>query len=79
MYIKENDRRRLIVKKFCFDVSVDRSGIGNMKGMMADTLPNKEQILILAGAEMDFPTAPVICQAISEFAQKGIYGFTLAD
>lgn len=67
------------MEKFCFDVPVDRSGIGNMKGMMADTLPNKEQILILAGAEMDFPTAPVICQAISEFAQKGIYGFTLPD
>lgn len=60
-----------------FDIPVDRSGIGNMKGAMANTAPQGS--VMLSGAEMDYATAPVIRSALAEFAQRGLYGFTLPD
>jgi cystathionine beta-lyase len=36
-------------------------------------------LIAFAGAEMDFKTAPVIVEAVTEFASRGIYGFTLPD
>ncbi len=57
----------------------DRRDTGNMKGSFAVNSKCGKKPLILAGAEMDFETAPVIVEAVTRFAAKGIYGFTLAD
>ena len=57
----------------------DRRDTGNMKGSFAVNSKCGKKPLILAGAEMDFETAPVIVEAVTRFAAKGIYGFTLAE
>ena len=36
-------------------------------------------VLVLAGAEMDYPTAPVIRDRLADFSQRGLYGYTLSD
>lgn len=61
----------------CFDIPVDRRGIGNMKGAMTDAVPHGS--VMLSGAEMDYATAPMIRNALAGFAQRGLYGFTLPD
>lgn len=58
-----------------FETPVSRSGIGNMKG----GFPCPPGTALLSGAEMDFATAPVITRALSGFAARGLYGFTLPD
>lgn len=58
-----------------FETPVSRSGIGNMKG----GFPCPPGTALLSGAEMDFATAPVITHALSAFAARGLYGFTLPD
>ncbi len=63
--------------KYDFDTPASRAGNGNMKGGMAHGLP--QGAVMLAGAEMDYPTAPCIRQAVADFAQNGLYGFTLPD
>ncbi len=60
-----------------FETFASRAGNGNMKGSMGADLP--KGAVLLAGAEMDYPTAPCIRKAISDFAQNGLYGFTLSD
>lgn len=62
---------------FDFETPASRSGNGNMKGSMASSLP--QGTLFLAGAEMDFGTAPCIRKALRDFAENGLYGFTLPD
>ena len=64
---------------FDFDQPVNRNGTGNMKGSFQPETSCGKAPLIFAGAEMDFPTAPVIREALSRFAENGIYGFTLPD
>lgn len=64
---------------FDFDIPVDRSGIGNMKESFAAESPLGDRAVVLSGAEMDFATAPVIRNALSDFAKRGIYGFTIPD
>ena len=65
--------------QFDFETMVDRTGTGNMKGSFAAQMPETADPLILAGAEMDYATAPVIREALEQFARRGIYGFTLPD
>ncbi len=60
---------------FDFETSADRSGIGNMKGAFSQ----QPGTIVLAGAEMDCRTAPVIRSALAQFAERGLYGFTLPD
>ena len=64
---------------FDLNQAVNRSGTGNMKGRFLPRTACGKPPLILAGAEMDFPTAPVIREALQAFAARGIYGFTLPD
>lgn len=59
-----------------FENLIDRQHIGNMKGQM--TIEAADTIM-LSGAEMDFPTAPIIRERVADFAQHGLYGFTLPD
>lgn len=63
--------------RYDFDTPAGRAGNGNMKGGMGQGLPSGA--ILLAGAEMDYPTAPCIRQALADFAQNGLYGFTLPD
>lgn len=60
---------------YCFENTVDRRETGNMKGAVAEELPR--DTVCLWGAEMDYPTAPCIRQALADFSTKGIYGYTL--
>ena len=62
---------------FSFENNVCREGTGNMKGAMEKRLP--EGSVSLWGAEMDYPTAPCVCKALADFAENGIYGFTLSS
>lgn len=64
---------------FDFEVQLNRSGIGNMKDTFSRQTEDGVPLLVLSGAEMDFATAPVIRDALQEFAQRGSYGFTLPD
>lgn len=63
--------------EYIFEKQVDRMNTGNMKGGFSEKLP--EGTLVLCGAEMDYATAPVIRNTLCSFAERGIYGFTLAD
>ncbi|SEO12894.1 cystathione beta-lyase [Amphibacillus marinus] len=65
--------------KFDFDRLVNRENIGNMKYISHPKLIEQKGIISYAGAEMDFKTAPVIIDAITDRAQNGLLGFTLAD
>lgn len=64
---------------FNFETSVDRTGIGNMKGTFSSQAGGEKERIILAGAEMDYQTAPVICGAASRLAERGLFGYTLPD
>lgn len=63
--------------QFDFNAPAVRQGNGNMKGELEAALP--PETVLLYGAEMDFPTAPCIRSALADFAQNGLYGFTLCD
>lgn len=62
-----------------FDEDVCRSGIGNMKYAMEQRAGDDPEMLYLCGAEMDFPTAPVIRRRLARIAENGLYGFTEPD
>lgn len=57
-----------------FEKMANRLNIGNDK----QTLFLNDNI-VLSGAEMDYATAPVICQALEKFVQNGMFGYTIAD
>ncbi len=59
-----------------FDTIVNRKNTGNMKGNEFAHLGDGEAVNLF-GAEMDYPTAPFIRKALSDFALNGIYGFTV--
>lgn len=64
---------------FDFDTPVDRRNIGNMKDIILTQYASSNGLVMLYGAEMDFKTAPVIREALSNFAQRGIYGYTVQN
>jgi len=63
--------------EYDFETPVNRSGIGSMKDVLREETGTDP--VVLAGAEMDFATAPVISRALAAFAERGIYGYTLPD
>ena len=63
--------------KYDFDKWASHENNGNMKGAWATEMPRGG--VMLSGAEMDYPLPPFITQAIADFAQNGLYGFTLPD
>ncbi len=71
--------RKVVRMKYDFDTLVDRQEIGSMKGSLGSQELDKKGLIPFAGAEMDFKTAPVIVEALVEFAGRGIYGYTLPD
>ena len=62
----------------CFETLADKANCGNMKESFC-TLAAQKQGIMLSGAEIDYPTAPVIRRTLADFALRGSYGFTLAD
>ena len=67
--------------QYDFEKEAFRTGIGNMKGRMAEKLKEQgiEDPVVLSGAEMDYPVAPCIRERLAHFAREGIFGFTQAD
>lgn len=60
-----------------FDITVDRTGSGSLKGKYT---PEKLRELGLPsywGAEFDFPTCPAFSEGVIECARRGLYAFTL--
>lgn len=63
-----------------------RDHIGNMKGIAEKemfsekiALAGENKLIYLSGAEMDLKTAPVIRKHLSDFAENGLYGYTIQD
>ncbi|MBQ8604054.1 MAG: aminotransferase class I/II-fold pyridoxal phosphate-dependent enzyme [Oscillospiraceae bacterium] len=63
--------------KYDFDTWASHDNNGNMKGAWAKEMP--QGVLMLSGAEMDYGLPCFIKDALSDFAQNGLFGFTLPD
>ncbi len=63
---------------FDFDTVV-RRGHANLKRMFTDPAVLARGNVSFDGAEPDYPTAPVIGEAVRRLADNGLYGFTVAD
>ncbi len=63
--------------KFDFDTPVDRSGTGNLKPFLTPETVKNRGLLGYCGAEFDFKTAPLVCDAIRRVAERGLLGYTL--
>lgn len=60
-----------------FEITGDRTGVGNMKTYTTPEKLRQQGITSFAAAEMDFPTAPSVIESIKKMADRGIYGFTI--
>jgi len=65
--------------KYNFDQLAVRESFGNMKHIGTPATVMERDGITFCGAEMDFPTAPVVIEALIKRAQNGLYGYTLAD
>ena len=59
-----------------FDAPVERRGTDSLKFDRAEARGRSSELLSLWVADMDFPTAPEVVQAIRERASHGIFGYT---
>ena len=66
--------------------SAKRDHIGNMKGIAEREMSSGKielvegnELVYLSGAEMDLKIAPVIRKSLSDFAENGLYGYTVQD
>ncbi len=60
-----------------FDQPIDRTGTYSTKWDYCMKIFGKEDLLPMWVADMDFPTAPAVAQAIRERASHGVFGYTL--
>ena len=67
------------MKRYDFDAPVDRHGTGSLKFDRAIARHKSPDLLSLWVADMDFPTAPEIVEAIQRRAAHGIFGYTEPD
>ncbi len=65
--------------QFDFEQSANRGQIGNMKDWVLSQASYEGEPIMLSGAEMDFPTAPVLSDALVRLAERGLFGYTIAD
>lgn len=65
--------------RYDFDTVVDRHGTGSLKYDCAARRGKSPDLLPLWVADMDFPTAPAVVQAIKDRADQGIFGYTEPD
>ena len=57
--------------RYDFDTVVDRHGTGSLKYDCAERRGKSPDLLPLWVADMDFPTAPAVVQAIKDRAEQG--------
>ncbi len=60
-----------------FDTRVDRTGMSTVKQSLIPESVRNSGIISLWGAEFEFPTAPFVVNAVVEWAQKGLYAYTV--
>lgn len=60
-----------------FDTRVDRTGMSTVKQSLIPESVRNSGIISLWGAEFEFPTAPFVVDAVVEWAQKGLYAYTV--
>lgn len=63
--------------KYNFDIPVDRRNTDSLKYDGAESVFGKKDIIPLWVADMDFPTAQPVIDAVCKRAKSGIYGYTL--
>jgi cystathionine beta-lyase len=59
-----------------FDTIIDRHGTWAFKWDEQDQSPDREEVIPLWVADMDFPAPPVVTEALQRRASHGIYGYT---
>lgn len=64
---------------YSFDKTTDRSNTGSSKWLFAPEPVKNAGVLPLSVADMELPTAPEVTAAVCAAAEKGIYGYTVAD
>lgn len=62
-----------------FDQTVDRTGMDDVKSALAPAGLVQSGISTMWGAEFDFPTAPFIVKAVTDWAGKGLYAYTITS
>ena len=65
--------------RYDFDAVIDRHGTGSLKYDCAARRGKSPDLLPLWVADMDFPTAPAVVQAIKDRVDQGIFGYTEPD
>lgn len=65
--------------RFDFDTLVDRSDSGSAKWARRTDAEKAANIVPMSVADMEFPCAPVIIDAVTRAAQFGLYGYTDSD
>ncbi len=66
-------------EQFDFETLVDRSMQGSLRDSITDPRLLAAGLPSFSAAEMDFPTAPCILEALHKRIDTGIFGFTLCD
>jgi len=69
-------RKEALVVRYDFDQVVDRRGSGSVKWDMTGILFGSEEVLPMWVADMDFPTARPIVEALKQRAEHPFYGYT---
>jgi cystathionine beta-lyase len=59
-----------------FDAITDRHGTWALKWERQDQNPEKDEVIPLWVADMDFPVPPAVTEALQKRAAHGIYGYT---
>ena len=66
-------------EQFDFETLVDRSMQGSLRDSITDPRLLAAGLPSFSAAEMDFPTAPCILDALRKRVDTGIFGFALCD
>lgn len=67
------------MSKYDLETIVNRAHTGNLKEYFTPDDLKHKGIESFNAAEMDFKTAPSVIEAVKEFAEEGLFGFTLMD
>lgn len=63
--------------KYDFDTLVEREGLDSVKALLTPAEITSSGHITMWGAEFDFRTAPFVTEAITEWASRGIYPYTI--
>lgn len=62
---------------FDFDSTIDRRNTGSVKWDMVNWCPDRDDVLPMWVADMDFRSSPQIIQALNRAVDHGVFGYTL--